>query len=308
MPSQARNYLYNSLFVYYRLLSIPCNRDLSRVDENNLLPPVTIENPLHAGDLDAAHALLFLQVGARHHDAAQPSQDACACQDSEGSSREERTLSPLLFSSVNLPDLQHDVQMAEPCPENSCIDVADVPIPRSRKPRESKISTVVAALDMLQGARVTPTELLSMIISGEYAELYSYRTSFLSSTNNTHLCDLLSTIHSDDKGRKILNTWMDTFGVEYVCKLVSVEMETAKPQLHMNLDEVTSEYMSKWNINNIMDPISTKITPVWSKVLYAATEPLKKDDDKPNMRNRGIVSTFNLLFIDLGPRIVEYHK
>jgi hypothetical protein len=89
---------------------------------------------------------------------------------------------------------------------------------------------------------------------------------------------------------------MDTFGVEYVCQLVSAEMDTAKPQLHMNLDEVTPEYMSKWNINNIMDPISMNITPVWSKVLYAATEPLKKDDqDKSNVRNRKIVSTIYFL-------------
>ena len=106
-----------------------------------------------------------------------------------------------------------------------------------------------------------------------------------------------STVYSDDKGRKILNAWMDTFGIKYVCKLVSVEMETANPNSislhHMNLDEVTPEYMSKWDINDIMDPISTKITPVWSKVLYAATEPLKKDD-KPNLRNRGIVSASNL--------------
>jgi hypothetical protein len=85
---------------------------------------------------------------------------------------------------------------------------------------------------------------------------------------------------------------MDTFGVKYVCKLISAEMEMAKPQLHMNLDEVTLEYMSKWNINDIMDPISTKITPVWSKILYAATE-LSKNNDKPNMRNRKIVSSSN---------------
>ena len=264
------------------------------MDKNNLTLPVsTLETSL-VEDLDAAHALLFLGE-QNHRQHAQPEDSLCRSASvdygvhREGSSREERTLSPLLFSSVNLPDVQDDVQMGEPWPENSSIEI-DVPIPRSRKRRESKISTVVAALDMLQGAKVTPTELLSMIISGEYAELYSYRNSFLSSTNNTHFCDLLSTINSDDKGRKILNTWMDTFGVEYVCKLVSAEMEMAKPQLHMNLDEVTPEYMSKWNINDIMNPISTKITPVWSKVLYAATEPLKKDD-KPNMRNRGIVST-----------------
>ena len=84
-----------------------------------------------------------------------------------------------------------------------------------------------------------------------------------------------STVYSDDKGRKILNAWMDTFGIKYVCKLVSVEMETANPNsisLHMNLDEVTPKYMSKWDINDIMDPISTKTTPVWSKVLYAAVK------------------------------------
>ena len=289
MRSRARNYNTTVRFLNYCLQSTTCNRDSSREDEDNILLPVTYENPLLAGDLEAAHTLLFF--GARH--SQHPSSndiEYVVCQ--EGSSREERTLSPLLFSSGNLPDIQRDIQMAEQseCPENSSIYV-DVPIPRSRKPRESKISTVVAALDILRGAKVTPTELLSMIISGEYAELYSYRMSFLSSSNNTHFCDLLSTIYSDDKGRTILNTWMDTFGVEHVCKLVSVEMETAKPQLHMNLDEVTPEYMSKWNINNIMDPISTNITPVWSKVLFAATEPLKKDHEKPNTRNRKIVST-----------------
>lgn len=172
------------------------------MDENNLLPPVTLENPLHTEDLDAAHALLFLraqhiQDPSLHQLRASESTSKDYAVHQEGSLREERTLSPLLFS-VNLPDLQHNIRMAELCPENSSIDI-DVPIPRSRKPRESKISTVVAALDMLQGARVTPTELLLMIISGEYAELYSYRTSFFSSTNNTHFCDLLSTIHSDGR-------------------------------------------------------------------------------------------------------------
>jgi hypothetical protein len=132
-----------------------------------------------------------------------------------------------------------------------------------------------------------------MIISGEYAELSSYRTSLLSNTNGGHFCDLLSKIHSDEKSRKILNTWMDTFGVEYVYKLVSAEMETAKPQLQMNLDQVTFEYMSKWNIKDIMDPVSTNFTPVSSKVLHAATEPIKKDDNKLGTRNRRIVSFFN---------------
>jgi hypothetical protein len=86
---------------------MPCNRDSSRADENDLLlPPVTFENPLvHAGDLDAAHALLFLASHASTTQAAQrsqpsgPSQDPCdypVCL--EGSSREERVPTSVLLS------------------------------------------------------------------------------------------------------------------------------------------------------------------------------------------------------------------
>ncbi|KAF8234757.1 hypothetical protein L208DRAFT_815518 [Tricholoma matsutake] len=40
----------------------------------------------------------------------------------------------------------------------------------------------------------------------------------------------------------------------------------------MSSNEVTLSFLSDWDINLLMDPISQNITPVWSEILDAATE------------------------------------
>ncbi|KAF8816904.1 hypothetical protein BYT27DRAFT_6952107 [Phlegmacium glaucopus] len=100
---------------------------------------------------------------------------------------------------------------------------------------------------MLQSVRVAPTGLSSMI----HGELNTYRTSLLSTTNHNSLQELLSLLYSDRKESEIVKKWMDPLAIQYVCSAVEREVEAAKPQLHLNTNSITPEYMSTWNVNKI---------------------------------------------------------
>ncbi|KDR79155.1 hypothetical protein GALMADRAFT_93006 [Galerina marginata CBS 339.88] len=86
---------------------------------------------------------------------------------------------------------------------------------------------------------------------------------------------------------------MTPHAVDIVCGLVNEEMEAAKPSLYMTTAQTTPEFIEGWDINTIMDPIAKDITPTWSSVLYAATEPKGSHDEQS--RNRPTVSFINII-------------
>jgi hypothetical protein len=106
------------------------------------------------------------------------------------------------------------------------------------------------ALGHLREARISLTDLLFAILSGNNPELNSYRRAFLSNTERIH--DFLDTLWDDKKSRPAFENWMTDIGVDYVCKLVGKEMEAAKPLLKMNLKNVSPEYLEQWDVNTIM--------------------------------------------------------
>ena len=61
--------------------------------------------------------------------------------------------------------------------------------------------------------------------------------------------------------------------VNIVCDLVNEEMEAAKLNLFMTTAQTTPEFVKGWDINTIMDLIAKDITPTWSSILHAASEP-----------------------------------
>ena len=79
-----------------------------------------------------------------------------------------------------------------------------------------------------------------------------------------------------------MEIWVQDSGVNHICKLVSNKMESAKPLLKMKLKTVSPEYVKQWDVTMIMDPVAT-ITPTWTKILYAASEPQRsKSKDTRN--------------------------
>ena len=159
----------------------------------------------------------------------------------------------------------------------------DFCIPRRRALKVFKDAEAQNALATLRAAQITPTEFLIWLISGNSNDLATFRSSFYSVTNKTHLEELFNTIWVDEKGRETFKAWMKPHALDLVCDDIHQEMECAKPSLFMNVEEVTPDFISTWDIHAIMGPIS-KITPSWSAVLKAATE--KKDQKDEKSRNR----------------------
>jgi len=75
-----------------------------------------------------------------------------------------------------------------------------------------------------------------------------------------------------------MESWVQDSSVDHICKLVSNEMESAKPLLKMKLKTVSPAYVKQWDVATIMDPVVT-ITPTWTKILYAASEPQRSESE-----------------------------
>lgn len=159
--------------------------------------------------------------------------------------------------------------------------------PRLRKKRTTKVEAIKLVQNILLDADLTPTLLLLHLLGPDTSNPLA-RTAFFRRTNEDNICQLLSTILEDDKGSRILKKWMVPHAVNIVCDLVNEEMEAARPNLFMTTAQTTPEFIEGWDINTIMDPITKDITPTWSSILHAASEP-KGSHDKQS-RNRPTVS------------------
>ena len=164
-------------------------------------------------------------------------------------------------------------------------------VQRNRKERQSKASVILSVLQMLKAIKVTATEVLELVARGSQQELAYFHSGFYATTNRVHIHELLDTIWAHPKGKIILEDWVQPHAIDLICKSVHSEMEAAKPVLRMNVSDVTPEFVSNWDIRETMEPVATKITPIWTRVLNAATQPnatlvntANEEDDSRNRR------------------------
>jgi hypothetical protein len=128
-------------------------------------------------------------------------------------------------------------------------------------------------------------DLLFMILSGD--DFGWYRLQFLS--DSRRIKDLLNLLWNNKKSKPFFGDWFNDHGIDHICNLVTKEMEAAKPLLKMDLKDVSPEFLEHWDLNAIMDPV-VSVTPTWSRVLHAATEPSKKKVEVgSDPRNRSTV-------------------
>lgn len=168
----------------------------------------------------------------------------------------------------------------------------DVLIPRLRKEQTPKVDKILKALEELRdsGSRISVMDMLISILRGEHPGFYSYRLAFLHDIGRIR--QLLDLIWLEKISRPAFESWIDDEGIDHICKRVSNEMETAKPDLQMKLGDVSPEYTEKWDVAAIMDPVA-KITPMWTKILYAVSEPPRSESE--DARNRPTVRVFDSL-------------
>lgn len=172
-------------------------------------------------------------------------------------------------------------------------------VQRIRKEQRSKLSVILSALQILKEVKVTATELLELVANGSQQGLAYFHSGFYATTNRDRVHDLLDTIWAHPKGKTMLEDWMRPHAIDLVCKSVHSEMEAAKPFLRMNVSDVTPEFVSNWDIRKTMEPIAVNITPMWTRVLNATTQPKvtleSTTDEEDDSRNRRTVCLRNFL-------------
>ena len=95
-------------------------------------------------------------------------------------------------------------------------------------------------------------DLLFMILSGD--DFGWYRLQFLSDSHQIN--DLLNFLWNEEKTKPFFGDWFKDYGIDHICKLVR-EMEAAKPMLKMDLKDVSPEILEHWDLNAIMDPVTS---------------------------------------------------
>ena len=167
-------------------------------------------------------------------------------------------------------------------------------IPRLRKEQTPKVDKILKALEELcdSSSRISVMDMLVSILRGEHSGFNSYRLAFLHDMERIR--ELLDLIWVEKMSRPAFESWVNDKGVEHICKKVSNEMENAKPQLKMKLDDVSPAYIEQWDLSRIMDPVA-KITPTWTKILHAASEPLRSESE--DARNRPTVRISDSLML-----------
>jgi hypothetical protein len=168
-----------------------------------------------------------------------------------------------------------------------------VPVPDATHTHNSREQTALDFLEKLRKARITPLELLSMVLNEENDLLVNFRSSFYKESGLDRLKTLLNSVWANTRGQQTLKEWMLPHAIPYICNLIYDEMEDAKPKLHMTIGQVTPEFVNNWDISAIMEAVRT---PIWDAVLDAATETrqAKSKDKGSRSRNRVVVTNETL--------------
>ena len=151
-------------------------------------------------------------------------------------------LSPLQDLDVNMDSLHKPIEFA---------------IPRSRASRLSKVEVITNVLETLKKAKLTPLDFLLHLL--DQSHFSSYHAPFY---NSDKFKDLLRLFWESERGSFVMKDWLRPHAVHLVCDQIHSEMECAKPYLRMSSKDVTLDFLSNWDINSLMDPISQNITPV----------------------------------------------
>lgn len=263
-PTIMKRFVHVSAALHLYLLYIVISK-ISLQHRSLLQDPFHVPTPsLTIGSADSLEAAAGLLRLSHLNSAPDPSSEALSGESSAlfgGSSAIEHTpdspLSPLHDADIT-------VEFRNPSPPPS-------EIPRTRKKKVTTVDVIHKAIKILQGSKISLLVFLKTVLDENCNEFAYSRVAFYAG-RKSQLSELLELFWESDKGSPLMKEWLQPHAVELACDIVHAEMEAAKPALQMTMADVTPEFISTWDINSIMEPIAEKETPVWSKILNAATE------------------------------------
>ncbi|KAH9025785.1 hypothetical protein EDB85DRAFT_1869407 [Lactarius pseudohatsudake] len=128
------------------------------------------------------------------------------------------------------------------------------PIPHQQRLKSRRKASLLTILRNLQELKFTAVDLLMTIVDGN-SDFEGFRNALFSPKNCASLVELLEQLIQDDKGKPIVNKWVSSHALHLVCEKVHVKMEAVKPHLWMHTTEVSPEFIERWDIHQIMEPI-----------------------------------------------------
>jgi hypothetical protein len=129
-------------------------------------------------------------------------------------------------------------------------------IPRARGKPHSTIEIAKNILNTLREAKLTPLEFLTCLFDDSVDEFATFRDAFYKEHHLHRLSDLLNVFWKSDKGSRYMKDWMRPRAVDLICDTIHTEMDCAKSHLQMLMMDITPEFISTWDINGLMEPIS----------------------------------------------------
>jgi hypothetical protein len=88
-------------------------------------------------------------------------------------------------------------------------------------------------------------------------------------------------VMEDERGREMLELWMERHAIDVVCKILDREMDAVKSALHMKLEDITPDYISKWTVETASGVVAQHHAPVLHRLLIRAAQ-----SDKAKARNK----------------------
>ncbi|KAI9465464.1 hypothetical protein BJY52DRAFT_583653 [Lactarius psammicola] len=154
---------------------------------------------------------------------------------------------------------------------NDNVMVSEDLIPRQRKPKVPKMTSLLSILRSLQACQFTVIDLLVCIIDGQ-GEFEGFRNALFSPKNRNRLIRLFDKLYQDDKSHIIFSDWMFPHSITLVQEKIHEEMEAAKPYLRMHTCEVTPIFIEQFDIHQVMEPVVRDVTPTLTSIMESAGE------------------------------------
>ncbi|KAF6759072.1 hypothetical protein DFP72DRAFT_1102267 [Ephemerocybe angulata] len=192
----------------------------------------------------------------------------CDLDNSDGPPTRPNSPSPLPESfmfSFQLPMSTGSSGSATP----SSTDKTTPPAPAPSK--ESKAQVALRILGHLRDAKITPLELILLILDTKNGGLENFRNRLLE--QHDRIFQLLNIFKDNKNTEAAFKDWHAPIALDYVSRKVFQEVQAAKPFLKMESSDITVDFVDKWSVQDIMEPVASNITPTLTRILTVATSP-----------------------------------
>uniref|UniRef100_D8Q729 DUF6589 domain-containing protein n=1 Tax=Schizophyllum commune (strain H4-8 / FGSC 9210) TaxID=578458 RepID=D8Q729_SCHCM len=141
-------------------------------------------------------------------------------------------------------------------------------VPRDRKPKRSIDDVVGDVLRLLSNENISFATLVLTVLTNTRADYEPRRSQFYAKKEG-NVGQLLDALELDSRGKAAIAVWFRVRALDLVCQDVYKEMEKGKSKLHMQIKDVTSDFLETWDLKRAVESAPA---PTLMKVLEAASE------------------------------------